>query len=137
MGRLARGRVHHAGRRGCPWAATSSASTSPPSATIRRRCCTSTGRLLALRRSEPALSIGAWTPLTADGDLLAYERSHAGRRLAVVLNLGHEPLAADLPAGGRILLSTHLDRDGEGVAGRVELRPDEGVIVERHRLTDR
>ena len=86
--------------------------------------------LLALRRSEAALSIGAWSPLTADGDLLAYERSHAGRRLVVALNLGHGPLAADLPAAGRILLSTHLDRDGEAVAGRVELRPDEGVIVE-------
>ena len=87
-------------------------------------------RLLALRRSEAALSIGAWSPLAADGDLLAYERSHAGRRLVVALNLGHGPLAADLPAAGRVLLSTHLDRDGEAVAGRVELRPDEGVIVE-------
>ena len=87
-------------------------------------------RLLALRRSEPALSVGAWSPLTADGDLLGYERSHAGHRIAVVLNLGHGPLAADLPAAGRILLSTHLDRDGEAVAGRVDLRPDEGVVVE-------
>ena len=79
---------------------------------------------------EAALSIGAWSPLTADGDLLAYERAHAGRRLVVALNLGHGPLAPDLPAAGRVLLSTHLDRDGEAVAGRVELRPDEGVIVE-------
>jgi alpha-glucosidase len=86
-------------------------------------------RLLALRRSEPALSVGAWSPLTAEGDLLGYERSHAGRRIAVVLNLGHGPLAADLPAAGRILLSTHLDRDGEAVAGRVELRRT-GVVVE-------
>ena len=86
--------------------------------------------LLALRRSEAALSIGAWSPLTAEGDLLAYERSHADRRLEVALNLAHRPLAADLPTAGRILLSTHLDRDGEAVAGRVELRPDEGVIVD-------
>ena len=88
--------------------------------------------LLALRRSEAALSIGAWSPLTADGDLLAYERSHAGRRLVVALNLGHEALEADVLGGGsgRVLLSTHLDRAGERVAGRVWLRPDEGLIVE-------
>jgi alpha-glucosidase len=89
-------------------------------------------RLLALRRSEAALSIGAWSPLTADGDLLAYERSHAGRRLVVALNLGHEPLEADVLGGGsgRVLLSTALDRADETVAGRVRLRPDEGLIVE-------
>ena len=44
LGRLARGRVHRPGRRGCPWAATSSGSTSPRSATTRRRRCTSTVR---------------------------------------------------------------------------------------------
>jgi hypothetical protein len=31
--------------------------------------------------------------------------------------------------GGRIILCTHLDRIDEPVAGTLDLRPDEGVIV--------
>jgi alpha-glucosidase len=32
---------------------------------------------------------------------------------------------------GRLALSTHLGRDDERVAGALELRGDEGVVVER------
>jgi alpha-glucosidase len=88
-------------------------------------------RLLALRRAEPALSAGSYIPLEAAGDLLAYVRQKGGRRFLVALNLGDRPqtfVADDMD--GRISLSTHLDRDGEKSAGTLELRGDEGVIVE-------
>ena len=87
-------------------------------------------RLLALRRAEPALSVGDWAPITAEGELLAYERHEAaGRRLAVFLNLGSSELVVPAPAG-RIALSSCLDRDSEQVEGRLRLRPNEGVIVQ-------
>ena len=38
-------------------------------------------------------------------------------------------LDAKIPAG-HVVLSTHLDRDGETVSGQLRLRPNEGVIVE-------
>jgi alpha-glucosidase len=96
-------------------------------------------RLIALRRREPALSVGAYEPLAvpADaGELIAYRRGDGDRRLLVVLNLGDEPQTyrrlddgpGRLPA--RIALSTHLDRDGEPVARTIQLRPNEGVVVE-------
>ena len=86
-------------------------------------------RLLALRRAEPALAVGDWAPITAEGDLLAYERHEAGgRRLAIFLNLGSSDLVTSAPAG-RIALSTHLDRDSDAVEGRLSLRPNEGVII--------
>ncbi len=88
-------------------------------------------RLIGLRRAEPALAVGRWTAAEAAGNLIVYEREHAGRRLLVLLNLGHSPceFRMDGPrAGGTVLLSTHLDR--EGAVGRtVTLRADEGVIV--------
>ena len=87
--------------------------------------------LLALRRAEPALSVGAYVPVSATGDVLAYER-HApgGGRVLVALNLGGEAREVEgIHGGGRVLLSTRLDRGGEAVAGAVRLRPDEGVIV--------
>ncbi|MFS8035605.1 alpha-amylase family glycosyl hydrolase [Xanthobacter sp. AM11] len=92
---------------------------------------TLTRALLALRRSHGAIATGAWQPLAATGDLLAYLREGDGERLLVALNLGGEPLSAvlaQLPAG-RILLSTLCDRVGERVDGALDLRPDEGVVV--------
>lgn len=88
--------------------------------------------LIALRRGEPALNRGRFEPIEADGDVMAYLREHQGRAFAVLLNLGSEPHQAhDVPAG-RIVLSSLLDRYGEEVAGTVELRPDDGLIVELH-----
>jgi alpha-glucosidase len=88
-------------------------------------------QLIELRR-RTVLQIGAYRALEADGDLLVYERVHEGERLLVALNLGSEAEAALLPSlSGRVLLSTHLDREEE-VAHQVTLRPNEGVIVELH-----
>ena len=84
--------------------------------------------LLRLRRSEPALSVGAHSPVAATEKVLAYERHHAGRRLLVALNMSEE--AGEVPAdGAAILLSTHLDRSGEAATGRLLLRPNEGCVA--------
>jgi alpha-glucosidase len=89
-------------------------------------------RLIALRRSEPALAVGSYARVPSRGTVFAYTRSEARRELLVALNLGHQ--AAELirnPEGpaGRIALSTHLDREDESVGARLSLRPDEGVVV--------
>jgi alpha-glucosidase len=88
-------------------------------------------RLIALRRARPALAVGDHSPLTVTGDVLAFARDHRSERLAVALNLGSAP--HDVGHGelrGRILLSTHGDREGEAVTGELRLRADEGVIVD-------
>ena len=55
-------------------------------------------RLLAMRRAHPALSIGDFALLDAEGDVLAYERRHGAERLIVALNLG-ETAATPAVAG--------------------------------------
>ena len=88
-------------------------------------------RLLTLRRAEPALTVGSYAPAEAEGDILAYTRAESGRRFLIVLNLGHRSRTfASNGFDGRLVLSTHLDRDDERVAGALELRGDEGVILE-------
>ncbi|QJE72460.1 DUF3459 domain-containing protein [Aerophototrophica crusticola] len=63
--------------------------------------------LIALRREEPALSLGDYQDVTALGTLLVYSRTHAGRTILVVLNLGAERHEVALPdGGGDVLLST-------------------------------
>lgn len=88
-------------------------------------------RLLALRRSHSALSIGGFALLEAEGDVLAYERQHGAERLIVALNLGGRPQNLQLPPWAREsrpLLSTLADT-ARLVDGRLLLRADEGVIL--------
>ena len=91
-------------------------------------------RLIGLRRGEPALEVGRYAAVEAEGDVLAYlRRARAGESdFLVVLNLGPRPHMFHAPEGmgaGVIALSTHLDRDGEPVGRQVRLRPDEGLVV--------
>jgi hypothetical protein len=63
---------------------------------------------------------------------VAFVRTNGERRFLVLLNLGPEPCAFDSDGWegrGRIVLSTHVDREGERVADLVALRGDEGVII--------
>jgi alpha-glucosidase len=90
-------------------------------------------RLLALRRAEPALALSSYEPVETTGDLFAYVREKDGRRFLIVLNLGHKPTTFDSESPeirGRLVLSTHLDREGEETTGVLELRGDEGVVVQ-------
>jgi alpha-glucosidase len=89
--------------------------------------------LLQLRRAVPALACGSYAPVATDGELLAYIRDRDGSRCLMALNLSPEPLAMVLQGSGlegRILLSTHLDREGETATDMLNLRPDEGVVIQ-------
>jgi alpha-glucosidase len=90
-------------------------------------------RLIQLRRREPALSIGTYTAVPAEGDVLAYRRQFEGaRRYLVVLNLASEPTVFHRPIHqpGVIAISTHSGREAEPVAGQIELRADEGLVIQ-------
>jgi alpha-glucosidase len=86
-------------------------------------------QLIALRRKTPALTVGDYTQVYADDDLLVYERSAGDERIRVALNLSHSPrrLAWSAPRS-RVVLSTLLDRDEE-VGQTLELRADEGIVM--------
>jgi alpha-glucosidase len=88
-------------------------------------------RLIALRRAEPAQETGAYHPQPATGDSLAYVRSAAERRFLMALNLGHQPAHLPLPRGmsGRVVVATHIDREGASVVDAIDLRGDEAVVV--------
>jgi alpha-glucosidase len=87
-------------------------------------------RLLELRRREPALNIGDYRAAPAQGDVLAYRRVEGDSQFLIALNLGGDAavFSGMMPAG-HVVLSTHLDREGEAFNGRIELRPADGVVV--------
>jgi len=88
--------------------------------------------LIGLRRSEPALHVGSYKSLPRNGDLIAYERAYGQQRFIVLLNLGNLPQKyaelGDIPC--QVVLSTHMDRHGEKVSREVNLRANEGVILQ-------
>jgi alpha-glucosidase len=96
-------------------------------------------RLLALRRSHPALAIGDislldgsldGSPDTARG-IVAYERRSGEQRLLIVLNVGDGPQELLLPSwarDARVLIST-LEDAPPASGERVALRRGEGLIL--------
>jgi alpha-glucosidase len=86
--------------------------------------------LLALRRAEPALSLGSYRELCADPQLFIYERSQGSRRLLIALNFGDTPYPLPPPPEPiRILLST---QGGPRPARRsaTVLDGHEGIVAE-------
>jgi alpha-glucosidase len=89
-------------------------------------------RLIALRRSEPALQLGSYRMIYAREDAWLFLRELDDEHILVALNMGSEPTAVAFTSGpilGRLLLSTHLDREGEEAHGSIDLRAHEGVVV--------
>jgi alpha-glucosidase len=90
-------------------------------------------RLLALRKMTPALHQGNYAAIdgTPDG-CIAYLRQENSQRMAVLLNMTSHPLRVTLPDTGigTVAVSTHLDRSGHVSLTELELRADEGVIIE-------
>jgi alpha-glucosidase len=89
--------------------------------------------LIRLRRSHEPLAVGTYRSVdVATDDVFAYVRSTADSRLLVALNFGGRTRSIDpgaiAPATG-VLISTELDRAYRGALTRLDLRPNEGVVV--------
>ena len=89
-------------------------------------------RLIALRRTMPALSVGTYHPIVTEGELLLFVRQRARERVLVALNFGADAAVVDFGSEqcrGRVLLSALGDREGEPVADRIELGGNEGLLI--------
>jgi alpha-glucosidase len=86
--------------------------------------------LLALRASKPALSYGElvlWhdTP----GDVLAYERQHAGERIAVAVNFADAPVLLPLTEPAEVLLTTAANHRPKLADTGLTLAPHEAIVM--------
>ena len=90
-------------------------------------------RLIDLRSTAPALTIGSHRSLDAGSDeVVAYLRETSEQRMLVVLNLGSSAQTLNLTAAGTladVVCSTHLDRTERVDLTQLALRPDEGVVL--------
>ena len=90
-------------------------------------------KLIALRRTRPALHAGTVAEVRAEGGVLRYERhSPAGgdvERLLILANLTNDLATVQVPSS-RVLLTTILDGDGALCEGAFTLESGEGVLLE-------
>ena len=85
-------------------------------------------QLLALRQKHAALRVGAISEVRAEGTILRYCRTHAGKGFQVLLNLGSEPSSVQVREG-TVLLTTLLDGEGARVDGDVTVEGGEGLLI--------
>jgi alpha-glucosidase len=87
--------------------------------------------LIRLRRTHRALIDSGMQSISASGSILRYQRANSEEALLIVLNLSHEPAAAELQdmPGGTILRSTCVRADGERVGSALTLQAAEGLTI--------
>jgi len=87
-------------------------------------------RLLMLRRSEPALSVGAYQPSAAPDGVVAYRRIAGNTSFLIALNFTGSRREVDLGTmSGLIALSSMLDDAGQPIGSTLLLRENEAVII--------
>ena len=84
-------------------------------------------RILAARRSSPALSVGSWRALESPAGVLAYERASGGDRRVSLVNFTGE--AVDVAIGGHWVVEVDTDGLLEGEAFPGRLAGDAAVIL--------
>ncbi len=90
-----------------------------------------TREILALRHREPALSLGAWSEVAVEGDVLAYARGDGNPCFVILANLDAVPKSVRLrePFHGIIELSTVNRPHRTEIGAETDLGPDEAIII--------
>jgi alpha-glucosidase len=90
-------------------------------------------KLIALRKREPALKLGDYTPVFADQQLIVFMRTAPdSARFLVALNLSHRPAyfrSADRSFSGVVEVSTNAELEGTYISSDFSLAGDEAVVV--------
>ena len=96
-------------------------------------------RLIDLRRRESSLTFGAYFPVFADRQMLAYCRRFDGEsEFLIILNLTHRPCyfkTSKICLKGVVEVATVPDMEGMRVEGSINLGGDEAMIIRLDRKT--
>lgn len=97
-----------------------------------RSMLTLTQRLLAIRRAQSALNIGAYQSIEQDNPTcFVYQRQHEQQRYLIALNFSDQEQQLHLQEKqGQLVLSTYLDREESIELDTLLLRPNEGMLIQ-------
>jgi len=85
-------------------------------------------KLISLRRRRRTLVDGRMQSVTADQNVLRYERRGEEDRVVILLNMSADSVQVAVESK-TILVSTHFDRDGQKVSSTVDMRGAEGLVI--------
>ncbi|HYG01426.1 MAG TPA: alpha-amylase family glycosyl hydrolase [Chryseosolibacter sp.] len=89
-------------------------------------------KLIQVRNDEPSLSVGDYTHVFADHQLLVFTRHHRDDKFLIILNLTHKPAYFHQQTHdftGSVIVSTHRDLEGNRVGGTILVGGDEGLLI--------
>ncbi len=88
-------------------------------------------RLLEIRAKEPALHVGDYYPVHAEGNLLAYRREFEEDRFLIVLNLGNseELFKPDLQWKGTVKICTHGKQERQELKNEITVAANQGLLI--------
>lgn len=88
-------------------------------------------RLINLRKSEPAFTMGDFVAVFSDNRIIAYLRQFRNTRFLVILNLSHRPCyyMSKEDIQGTVELSTAIDDEGKAVDRVIPIGGDEGMVI--------
>lgn len=90
-------------------------------------------RLIALRQEEPALHAGIYRPVYSDQQLLSYIREGEGKRFLIILNLSDKSCQFSpehFSFKGKVRLALHAETEGKTVSESIDIKGDDGLIIE-------
>jgi alpha-glucosidase len=89
-------------------------------------------KLIDHRKKSAALSVGSYSPVYSDAQLMSYLRQDHDETFLVILNLSHRPAyfrPQNASYKGVITLSTDEERTGMHVQDVISLAGDEGLLI--------
>lgn len=89
-------------------------------------------KLIEIRKKSAALSVGSYSPVYTDPQLISYLRQDHDETFLIILNLSHRPAyfrPQNASYNGVITLSTDEERTGMHVRDVISLAGDEGLLI--------
>ncbi len=89
-------------------------------------------KLLRLRKNSPALYGGSYQPYDLEPGVYVYRRAAGDEHKWIALNFTDNTKRVSLPGvkAAKVVISTHMDHEGAIDPSQLELRPNEGVILD-------
>jgi alpha-glucosidase len=87
-------------------------------------------KLLWMRNGSQALTLGSYRALQSPEGTFVYLREYAGETKLIALNFSDAPQTIDISRAGQVIMSTQMDRDDALNGSTLDLRPNEGVLIE-------
>jgi alpha-glucosidase len=93
-------------------------------------------KLIWMRTASSALTFGSYRALESPEGTFVYLREHGEETKLIALNFSDDPQTIAISRAGQVVLSTQMDREETLNGNSLELRPNEGILVDLQPLKD-